>query len=158
MIADDMIQASLRKGGYLPKAHLKLVIFHKGRRIEKPVADKRKLVEAYRKLKATDGVKVAVVSVVRAYWPDIDYEIQDGMWWCPYCRKPRYFSVPRFKPGADVMSEQFYLNYQSRNRIRICQWCRISEDDFHVRRMNRLTGHEEARRRRGKRKPLTRRT
>jgi len=140
------------------KARWKLVVFHKGQRIERPVADKVKLAEAYRTLKAK-GAKVHIVSRVRAYWPNTDDEgpADPGMLWCPYCRAWRWFSVPKVK-DAEFLTDQYFRNFQARNQIHICQWCGISEDDFHVRQMNSLWGQERRRRRRRvRRRPLTRR-
>lgn len=146
------------------KAHWKLVIFHKGKRIEKSVADKQALVAAYRKLQG-QGVKVHIVSKHRGYWPKTDDEgpSNPDMTWCPYCRKWRYFSIPEvkegpFEPHSEEWLDSLHRRVLNSSLIPWCQWCHISFMDFDVRRMNDMVGWAPRKSRRARRRrPVSRR-
>lgn len=78
---------------------------------------------------------------------------QAGMLWCPYCRKWRWFSVPRSFKGHSMFedSPQGIMNAWNHLGIRCCQWCLISEEDWYVKRSNGLFGHGEVKKKRRRR-------
>lgn len=138
----------------------KLILFDHGRRIEKKLEDPRPYIQRVKDLKS-QGKKIHLVScnvIDRFQYPPLDddlHKLMEGKMWCPYCRDWRYFSVPDYKEGARVDTDAWYMNCFSTQLIRVCQWCRISELDFYVRRANDLGDPET--KRRGKRKSRRRR-
>lgn len=133
----------------------RLVVFQSGRRIEKRYEDHRLAAPVAHKLQRK-GVKYRVVAakVLERYkYPPLDDDLasrQEGKWWCPYCRDWSFFKVPKFTPGAEVGSTEWFLNAAHRQGIRVCAWCLISEVDFSVRMAN--GEWDRPRRRRSKRR------
>lgn len=119
----------------------RLVVFQSGRRIEKRYEDHHLAAPLASKLQRK-GVKYRVVAckVLERYkYPPMDDDLsarQEGKWWCPYCRAWSFFKVPKFTPGAEVGSTDWFLNAAHRQGIRVCAWCLISEVDFSVRMAN----------------------
>lgn len=77
---------------------------------------------------------------------------QHGMFWCPYCRRWRWFGVPRSFRGHSPFedSPQGIMNAWNRLGVRCCSWCLISIDDWYVKRANGLFGHREVKPKRKK--------
>lgn len=71
-----------------------------------------------------------------------------GKLWCCYCGDWRYFAVPKFHPHAEVASEEWFLNAFHNQLVKVCKWCRISEDDFYIRRVNDTWGEKVPQKRR----------
>ena len=132
----------------------RLIVFHKGRRIEKHMDP----AEGMAKMKdlVERGYKAHYVyKTERSLYPPRSDNLalmKEGMWWCPFCRRWRWFKVPPFKEDAVTFSNDWYLNSFHRQEIKICAWCHISEMDFDVRRANGTWGEERRRRRRKRRR------
>lgn len=123
-----------------------MVIFHKGKRIEKLVFDQKASIATYKSLR-DKGVRVCFVSRVRGYWPKSnDAGPPDpGMLWCPYCREWRWFRVPEtkrgnFEPMSEEWMDQLYRRVLSNSTTPWCSWCHISVADFEVKQKNDMWG------------------
>lgn len=131
-----------------------MLIFHKGERHWKLVDTPREGVELVKKAQGK-GLKAHLVSRRRAFRPpegDDFSALDEGKLWCPYCRRWRFFSIPRYDEQASPGSERWMINTYANQEVRMCQWCTISESDNAVRSINGLWGEESKRRRRRRRK------
>jgi hypothetical protein len=149
----------------------RLIVFNKGKRIEKRVPLQRlpELKELVRKLRA-HGVKCCValsnITPGAAYLfppPDeIQERREEGKLWCPYCRDWRWFRIPKAYPNAEIMTREWFLNVSRNNETSICAWCEMPITDFYVGRANGIwaevrTGTRRRRRKPGVRKRVSRR-
>jgi hypothetical protein len=140
----------------------RLIIFHKGKRIEKRVLrtpdNTKKLVEKVRELRSQD-IKCRLVGQTdkRLYPPPRTISpMRDlGKMWCPECGDWSFFDVPKFTPDAPVASEAWYMNSFHNQLIKVCRWCGISEHHWYVKRANFTFGEEKARKRRSSRRANT---
>lgn len=145
-----------------PPRYIRLIVFHKGKRVEKRLRLNRDSV-ATLKDKATQlrerGVKCRVVCLTtQRLFPhgDIKGEREAGKLWCPYCGDWSFFRVPKPYPKAqapmfadgEVMSREFFLTVAWRQDLKVCAWCEISENDWYVCRANGTFGSHMGRRRR----------
>jgi len=132
----------------------RLIVFHKGRRIEKKMGPEEGMMKM-KELVGRGHKAHFAYKTSRSLFPPVDDNLAlrgDGMWWCPFCRRWRWFKVPKFTTDASVGSDAWYLNSFHRQQIKICAWCHISEMDFDVRRANGTWGEERRRRHRKRRK------
>lgn len=133
---------------------VRLVAYHRGRRIEKRYEDHRDAAPIAKKLKRR-GVKISLVTthvIPSREYPDSDLSPRaEGKLWCPYCGAWRWFKVPKFTRGADVWTEAWFMNSFHRQEIKVCAWCLISEVEFSVRMANATFGEARKRRRRKRR-------
>ena len=134
-----------------------LILYVRGKRVDKPVPQRNIRTAATKVKELKDkGVKAHLVyKTDRSLFPppdEIDEMRGEGYLWCPYCRTWRWFTVPKFKPGAEVNSEEWFLNSFHRQDIKVCQWCRISVTDFYVCKANGIWGENNGRKRRRKRR------
>lgn len=135
----------------------RLIVYHRGHRVEKRYDDHTEAVAAAKKLRSK-GVKahVALLRTDRRWlFPPVDDDLSErdaGKLWCPYCRAWRYFKVPPFRSGAEFGTDHWYLNTFHKEGIAACSWCLISELDFDVRRANVTWTEMGKKRRRRKRR------
>jgi hypothetical protein len=136
---------------------VRLVVYHRGRRIEKRYEEHTEAATMAKKLRRK-GVKFALVTArvapSRRFPPDGDdlsARRAEGMLWCPYCGAWRWFKVPKFTPGAEVWTEAWFMNSFHRQEIKVCGWCRISEYEFEIRMVNGTFSEQRKRRRRKRR-------
>lgn len=132
----------------------RLVVFHRGRRIEKKM-DPEEGMTRMKELVAKGHKAHYVYKTTRSLFPPVDDNLalmNDGMMWCPFCRRWRWFKVPKFKDDVPFGCNDWYLNSFHRQEIRVCAWCHISEMDFDVRRANGSWGEDRKRRRRKRRR------
>lgn len=122
----------------------KLVVFHNKQRKEFLVVDPKKGLQKVKQL-AERGVKAHLVSRRKAYWPKLNTSVEkhtakqalaDGMLWCPYCRRWRWFTIPKYRPNAEFGSIHWILNSYVNQELRCCSWCLISVDNFYVKQIN----------------------
>lgn len=120
----------------------KLIIFHKGKRVVKLVSDPRKAQAKVKELAERD-IKAHVVCRRFPKFPPKGQPEHPDQLWCPYCRRWRYFAVPKH-PGVhrDL-------------GIACCKWCLVSENDGYVKGYNG-TWNGRVKRSRGKSKKLRR--
>lgn len=131
-------------------ARWRIVIFAHGKRLEKITDDTEGALQLVAKLNKKDGIKAHVVSRHKVFWPPDDdnwFLADEGMVWCPYCRRWRWFAIPREVEDATTIWDigQNVLHSQG---IRCCQWCGISVQDWDVCSINDLWGENEGRRKR----------
>lgn len=128
-----------------------LIVFDRGHRREKVTTNLRSASELCKELNERDGIKAHVAARsmhgIREYPSGELDAMNDGMMWCPYCRRWRWFTFPKFTPRAEVGSAEWMLNSMLEQEIRVCAWCRISELDFYVKRANGLSDMSRKRRR-----------
>lgn len=132
----------------------KIIVFVKGKRVTKDVRDPKVGLEKVADL-IEQGYKAHLVSKRKAFMPKGDDDLSalnSGKLWCPYCRRWRWFSIPRWLPDVEIGSEDWFLNSYANQEIRCCQWCTISENDWHVRFLNGIGAGEGKRRRRRRRR------
>lgn len=151
-----------------PPKYIRLVVFHKGKRVEKRLRLSKTTVAALKE-KAADlkekGIKCRIIALTTPrLFPrgDIDEARGLGKLWCPYCGDWSYFRVPKPHRGAEPpdieageeISREFFLTSCWRQGIKVCAWCEISEMDWYVRKVNGTfeQGSSGKRRRRGRRK------
>lgn len=131
------------KGGSMPGKYWRLVVFHNGKRIEKKAIRTRANTEALvakRKELLGKGIKVRLVGLTDSrLYPPV-HEIQDnrdaGKMWCPHCGDWSYFKVPKYKPHAEIGTDDWFNNSYYRQGIKVCSWCGISEAEWYVCRAN----------------------
>ena len=138
--------------------YFRLVVFHKGKRIEKRVHRKSlpKLVSMYQDLKS-QGVKCHIVGMTenRLFPPvrSIRENLEEGRLWCPYCGAWRYFNVPRAYLHAEFGSREWYMNVYRNNETRCCAWCDMPIKDYYICRVNGIYEEVWGAARRRRRKP-----
>jgi hypothetical protein len=134
-----------------------LVIYHKGKRIEKLIDDPRPYLPQVKALRGK-GAKVNLIPMKAPesrYYPPAEDDLSnlaEGMLWCPYCGDWRYFVVPPYRPQAEADSREWWLNLYATQGIRSCKWCTISTQDWYVKRANGLFGNMDGKRKRKSRK------
>lgn len=133
-----------------PKKHVRkrwrIIIFAHGKRIEKITDDTEGALQLVAKLNKKEGVKAHVVSRSKPFWPKDDdnwYLAEQGMVWCPYCRRWRWFNVPREIKNATTPYD-VAQNVYHRQGVRCCQWCGASIKDWTVCYINDLWGEVDA--------------
>lgn len=132
-------------------------MYHNGKRTTKSVSPRsiRAANDKVKELKAR-GVKVHLVYLTeRRQFPppdSIEANRNEGRLWCPYCGAWRWFTVPKFKPDAEVGSEPWFMNSFHRQGIRVCQWCHISVLEWYVCKANNIFAEKPIIRRRRKRR------
>ena len=137
------------------KVRWAIILFHKGKRIERDVDEPLAAAATVKALNRKKGVKAHLVCFNRPIWPPEDDDMSaagQGMTWCPYCRRWRWYSVPPYREKAEFMSPEWFMNTFHGQEIRVCQWCWVSEGDWYVKAMNGLFDREKGRRRRRKRR------
>ena len=103
----------------------KLIIFYRGKRSERLINDWRQGLEISKGLNER-GIKAHLVSRRRAFPPKGEASDPDQMW-CPYCRRWRYFTIPKYTRNAAVETEEGWMNVFHDQGLAVCQWCHISE-------------------------------
>lgn len=121
-----------------------VLVYHKGKRIVKPVPDAKAGLTLVEQLKAKE-IAAHLVSKLKAFPPK--GEAQDGQLWCPYCRRWREFRVPRGDEDAPIGSYAWQNAVLSRLEIRICPWCGMTDQEFYVKTFNNLWLVDNRRRR-----------
>lgn len=101
----------------------KVIVFHKGERVEKLFHNPKKGQSLVAQL-SERGVKAHVVCRRYPHFPPKGEAPEPGMLWCPYCRRWRWFKVPKKRPPFSTLE------------IKCCAWCWISEDDAFVKNYN----------------------
>lgn len=117
----------------------KLIIFHKGKKHIKFYWDPKEAQEIQKQLEEK-GVKSHVVCRRFPKFPPKGEPEDPDQLWCPYCRRWRFFAVPK---GRDPFTSL---------EIRCCRWCDISEDDSQVKNYNGTWQGRANRKRRRKRR------
>jgi hypothetical protein len=118
-----------------------IVVIRDHKRLEKNVPDARTGQEVVARLNETPGTQAHLVSHYRAF-PIKGEDPDDGRWWCPYCRRWRFFVVPRGDTEYDILDENgklyvpAYLAMCQRMGLRVCLWCLTSQAEFYVRVFN----------------------
>lgn len=121
----------------------KIVVFRRNKetgkleRIEKTVRDPKKGQEKVKEL-AERGIKSHIVCRRFPKFAPKGEPEDDDQLWCPYCRRWRYFAVPKKREPFTSLE------------IRCCKWCWISEDDAYVKTFNGTWEGRRSRRKRGK--------
>ena len=133
----------------------RVVVYHKGRRVERKIP-KTQIKEAaeWVKTQKAQGVKAHLVyrtdMSVFAPAEEMDDNFSAGRWWCQYCRSWRYFTVPSYtdRDDLEVGSEDWFMNSFFLQGVRCCRWCRISENDWYVKKANGFLHEKPVRRHR----------
>lgn len=121
----------------------KVVVFKRNKetgkleRIVKVVRDPKLARQKVKELNSR-GIKAHLVCRRFPKFPPKGEPEDSDMLWCPYCRRWRWFSVPKKRPPFSGLE------------IKCCQWCLISEDDAYVRTFNGTWDGRRTRRKRGK--------
>lgn len=133
-----------------------VIVFKNGKRIDK-VIPRYKLKDASVRVKDLQGQGVKAHLVYRTTMgslpptDEIEANLTQDRWWCPYCRTWRYFVVPQFHEFTEVGTELWFMNSAHRQGLRCCKWCHISEADWWVKRANGLWGQAKKRTRKKRR-------
>lgn len=122
----------------------KIVVFRrkdgKLERVVKDVRDPKLALEKVKELNEREGIKAHVVCKRFPKFPPKGEPEDSDQLWCPYCRRWRWFRVPKNRSPFTALE------------VLCCPWCFISEDDFFVKQFNGTWEGRKNRRRRAKRK------
>lgn len=136
----------------LPKLTWTLIVFYNGKkRKHYRVADPKKSSKLATVL-TKRGHKAHLICsnhILDGYeYPPAKHSVdlwEAGMLWCPYCRRWRWFAVPRSFKDHSLFedSPQGMMNTWNHLGIKCCTWCLISVEDWYVKRANGLFGQEQ---------------
>lgn len=139
-----------------------VVVIRDHKRLEKKVPSSEVGQQVVAQLNEKDGYAAHLVSRHRAF-PVKGDDPGDGRWWCPYCRRWRFFVVPRGDTEYDILDEKgelylpAYLALCQRLGLRLCLWCLTSQAEFYVRVYNPGAVDAQATRKRRSTRRKTRR-